>query len=335
MTPETIAFIGDGSWGTTLAVYLAQKKHPVFLWGAFPENIAAMKQQGENKKFLPGIRFPKDLHATSDLEEAIRNSSIVVLSTPSQYLDQVLKRIKKTHTYNSLKSKTLLSIVKGIDTRKLLCMSDLIKQELGKLRFAVLSGPTIAREVALGVPSTAVVASTNHQAAKHIQKLFNSQTFRIYRSSDVAGVELGGSLKNVIAIACGVCDGLGYGTNTKSAILTRGLVEMIRLGTHLGARAKTFYGLAGMGDLATTCFNPLSRNRSVGQALGEGKTITQVLKHMNMVAEGVETSKAVEKISRRSHIDMPICHEVYQIITRNKSPKKAVSDLMSRKTKAE
>lgn len=334
MACETISFIGDGGWGTTLAVYLAQRGHPVRLWGAFADNVRAMKSDRENKKFLPGIRFPKDLLPTEDLEFAIKGSDIIVLSTPSQYLDSILKRIKKIHS-EDLALKTILSIVKGIDTRKLLCMSDLIEQELGKLKIAVLSGPTIAKEVAKGIPSTAVVASKSHRTAGHIQELMNSKTFRIYRSTDVRGVELGGSLKNVIAIACGVCDGLGYGTNTKSAILTRGIVEMIRLGTHFSARSKTFYGLAGLGDLATTCFNPASRNRSVGEALGQGKTIDQILSRMSMVAEGVETSKAVEKICKRSGIDMPICHEVYQIITKHKSPQKAVSDLMSRKTKAE
>ncbi len=335
MGRETITFIGDGSWGTTLAVYLAQRGHPVLLWGAFPENVRAMKREGENKNFLPGIRFPKTLTPTDDLEQAFKQSDVLILSTPSQYLDSVLRRIKKISSAKELRSKTILSIVKGIDTRKLLCMSALIEEELGKVKLAVLSGPTIAKEVARNIPSTAVVASKNPRTAQHIQALFNSQTFRIYRSSDINGVELGGSLKNVIAIACGVCDGLGYGTNTKSALLTRGLVEMIRLGTRLGARPKTFYGLAGLGDLATTCFNPSSRNRSVGEALGQGQTIAQILDRMSMVAEGVETAKAVEKISKRLPIDMPICHEVYQIIAKKKSPKKAVLDLMSRKTKAE
>jgi glycerol-3-phosphate dehydrogenase (NAD(P)+) len=211
----------------------------------------------------------------------------------------------------------------------------MIEKQLPGIPLAVLSGPTIAIEVAKGIPSTAVIASRKQAVAKKLQEIVNSPAFRIYTNNDVIGVELGGSIKNVIAIACGVCDGLGFGTNTKAALVTRGLAEMARFGKALGAKEKTFQGLSGLGDLVTTCFSPNSRNRSVGEQLGKGNKIEHILGHMCMVAAGVETVKPVHKLSRNLEVPMPITSEVYQIIYRNKSPQKAVSDLMSRKTKAE
>ena len=235
-----------------------------------------------------------------------------------------------------LSKKNFLSVTKGIDTVTLLRMSQIIHKKLGRaLPLAVLSGPTIAREVALGIPSTAVVAASHDTLAQKIQTVFNSATFRIYRSTDVIGVELGGSLKNIIAIACGVCDGLGFGTNTKAAILTRGLAEMARLGVALGALEKTFYGLSGLGDLVTTCVNPQSRNRTVGEKLGQGQSIQSILSPMEMIAEGVETVKAAYRLSRIHKIDMPISQEVYNILCKNKKPYDAVADLMIRKLKTE
>ena len=207
--------------------------------------------------------------------------------------------------------------------------------ELGHIPLAVLSGPTIAREVALGIPSTAVIASSHLRTAKILQHVFNSETFRIYTNTDIIGVELGGSVKNVIALACGICDGLKFGTNTKAAILTRGLAEMARLGKALGAKEKTFSGLTGLGDLATTCFSPQSRNRSVGELLGQGKPIKQILSAMDMVAEGVETVKGTYHLSRKLKIPMPITEAVYNIIYKNKKPTQIVNNLMRRKTKAE
>ena len=211
----------------------------------------------------------------------------------------------------------------------------MVKKYFKKIPFAVLSGPTIAMEVAKGIPSTAVVASKSGSLARRVQNLFNSEKFRIYTNTDVIGVELGGSIKNVIAIACGVCDGLRYGTNTKAAILTRGLAEMARLGQSLGARPKTFTGLSGLGDLVTTCFSPRSRNRTVGEQLGGGKSIKSILHHMEMVAEGVETVKAIHKLSSKHKVPMPITAAVYKIIYQKKKASSAVSDLMNRKMKSE
>ena len=327
-----ITFLGDGGWGTTLAVHLARKDFSVVLWGTFKDNIEAMDRDRENKKFLPGIALPENLTVTHDLASAIENADIIVLSTPSQYLEALLKKFKPLLSSNK---KIFLSIVKGIENHHLSRMSQLIENHLGKVPLAVLSGPTIATEVAKGIPSSAVIASKNKKIAQHLQEIFNSSTFRVYTNTDVAGVELGGSLKNVMAIACGVCDGLGFGTNTKSALLTRGLAEMSRLGAAMGARTQTFSGLSGLGDLVTTCFSPKSRNRYVGEELGKGKKIQAILNEMVAVAEGVETSKAVQKLAKHHQVDMPIATEVYRIIYKGKDPVKAMNDLMTRSLKSE
>lgn len=330
---QPISVIGDGGWGTTLAVHLARNKYAVKLWGPFPDYIREVGKSRYNTKFLPGIRLAPGIALTSSLAEAIEEGGLIVFAVPSKYAAGVLKKIKKTGA--GLSGKIFLSVTKGIDTARLLRMSEIIKKELGNVRIAVLSGPTIAREVAKGVPSTAVVASGHLRTAKKVQAVFNSESFRIYTNTDVVGVELGGSIKNIIAIACGVCDGLGFGANTKAAILTRGLAEMARLGKALGARQRTFSGLTGLGDLVATCVSPQSRNRYVGEQLGRGKSVAKVMSRMEMVAEGVETVKAVYKLSRKYGVSMPITAEVYNIIYRNKKPSQAVSDLMKRKTKPE
>ena len=327
---QHISIMGDGSWGTTLAIYLARKGYSVTLWSAFEENARAITQTGVNAKFLPGITFPPSLTVTADLKQALNLGSLIVLAVPSQYLSGVLKRFPA-----ALENKTYLSVIKGIDTRTLLRMSQVITHHLGYVDLAVLSGPTIAREVAEGLPTTAVIASKQASTAKQLQKVFHSENFRIYTNNDITGLEVGGSLKNIIAIACGVCDGLGFGTNTLAAILTRGLVEMARLGKAMGAKQKTFSGLAGLGDLVTTCVSPQSRNRFVGMELGKGKSIRQILASMTMVAEGVETVKAVHKLRQKYNVTMPISEEVHKIIYEGKAPQKAVNDLMTRKLKPE
>ncbi|MFA6379161.1 MAG: NAD(P)H-dependent glycerol-3-phosphate dehydrogenase [Candidatus Omnitrophota bacterium] len=326
-----IAVIGDGGWGTTLAIHLCEKGFSVKLWGAFPDYVKRVQKTRNNTKFLPDIKIPKRIQLTSNLKEAISQSDLIVLATPSQYIRSVLLEIKKC----PYAKKSFLSVIKGIDNTKLIRISQLIHATLGNVPLAILSGPTIAGEVALKIPSTAVIACHNPIFAKKLQEIFNSQSFRIYTNSDMIGVELGGSIKNIIAIACGVCDGLGFGSNTKSAILCRGLAEMARLGEALGAQKHTFFGLSGLGDLATTCFSPQSRNRQVGEALGKGKTIKQILASRETVAEGVPTVKAVYKLSRKHRINMPITTEVFRIIYKKKNPRDAVKDLMTRKLKSE
>ena len=328
---ETISIVGDGGWGTTLAVHLARKNYPVTLWGPFPDYVQQVSCTRINIKFLPSIPIPPSVSITSNLTTAIQNGDLIVLAVPSQYLTDILKKIKPIKSSKNI----FLSVIKGIDDHTGLRMSQLIRKELGPVALTVLSGPTIASEVAKGIPTTAVVSSLDMRLAAVIQKIFNSSTFRIYTNPDIVGVELGGSLKNIIAIACGVCDGLGFGTNAKAAILTRGLVEIARLGVAMGAKAKTFAGLTGLGDLVTTCVNSQSRNRSVGEHLGKGKSIRQITSNMSMVAEGVETVKAAYHLSRKYKIPMPITTEVYNIIYKQKKPQLAVGDLMSREIKAE
>lgn len=330
---QKIGVIGDGSWGTTLAVYLAKKGYAVKLWGPFPEYIRQMRQNHYNPKFLPGVRFPEKLTLVEKLDVVLQESDIIVFAIPSQYASKILGKISKTGV--KLSKRIFVSVTKGIEKTSLRRISEIVRAEFGNIPFAVLSGPTISAEVAKGIPTTAVVASRDMRIARKVQEVFNSDSFRIYTNTDVVGVELGGSIKNIIAIACGVCDGLGLGTNAKAAIVTRGLAEMARLGTALGGKAKTFSGLTGLGDLVTTCFSPQSRNRSVGEQLGKGKSVKQIVGAMDMVAEGVETAKGVYRLSQKHKIPMPITAEIYQIIVRNKKPSDALTDLMSRKVKAE
>ena len=328
---KRISIIGDGGWGTTLAIHLARQKYPVTLWGAFPENIARSTKSRENKKFLPGIKIPPQVRLTANIDEAIAFGDLIVLSAPSEYLTDTLSKIKNT----AYKDKVFVSVVKGIHPKSFKRMSEIIQEYLPKVPVVVLSGPTIAGEVAHGIPTTAVAACKDQKLAVAVQKIFNSDSFRIYTNSDVIGVEFGGSVKNVIALACGICDGLKLGTNAKAAVLTRGLVEITRLGVALGARQETFYGLTGLGDLVTTCFSPNSRNRTVGEALGRGEKIKDILGGMNAVAEGVVTAKAVYHLAQKKKIAMPIVTEVYKIIFENKSPVNAMKDLMGRSLKSE
>ncbi len=330
---KTISVIGDGGWGTTIALHLLKQKHNVTLWGPFPEYVKTLQKNRINAKFLPGKPLPKNLNITANLKEALETADIIVFTIPSKFALTVLKKIKKTKI--DLNRKIFLSLTKGFDTKSLLRLSEIIIKELGNIPLAVLSGPTIAIEVANQIPSTAVIASKQIKTAKTLQKIFNSDTFRIYTNTDVLGVELGGSIKNIIAVACGICDGLKLGTNTKAAILTRGLAEMARLGKAMGARSSTFSGLSGLGDLATTCFSPNSRNRYVGEELGKGKSTKQILSSMQMVAEGVETVKAAYQLSKKYKVDMPISEEIYNIVYKNKKPAKALNHLMNRTVKSE
>lgn len=329
---QTISMIGDGGWGTTLAILLAEKGFSVTLWGAFPKYTSEMIRTRENRKFLPGVKIPASVILTNDLEKAIERGSMIVLATPSQYLPDVLEKIKAVPSYQK---KHFVNVTKGIDLGSFLTMSQLVQKELGRVAITTLSGPTIAIEVARKIPTTAVAASPNPKLAKEVQSVFSCDHFRVYTNPDIIGVELCGSVKNVIALACGVCDGLGLGTNTKAALLTRGLVEITRLGRALKANPETFSGLAGLGDLATTCFSPNSRNRSLGCELGKGRSLKKILASMDAVAEGVMTAKSVYRLARKLGIEMPITQAVYGILYKNHSPRKAVASLMGRTLKKE
>ncbi len=330
MSINKITILGDGGWGTALAILLSQKGYSVSLWSVSKTYAKFLDQFRINKKFLPGVKIPKAIEITSEFG-CLEKSDLIIFAVPSLYLRSVLKKLKD----RKLKSKIFVSVVKGIEAGSLKRMSEVIEDELGKVKLAVLSGPTIAYEVARNIPTTAVVASKNFNLTKTLQHVFTTNRFRVYTHRDVIGVELGGSLKNVIAIACGISDGLGFGTNTKSAILVRGLVEIVRLGKALGAKEKTFTGISGFGDLATTCISTHSRNRFVGEALGKGKNIKSIIENMDMIAEGVYTVKSACSLAEKNNIEMPIAKQVYNVIYKHKTASKAVDELMSRKKKSE
>lgn len=329
---KNISIIGAGSWGTTLAVYLAQKGVDVKLHSVFDQHNAQMKRERENKAFLKNVKFPSCLEIESSLEKTL-NQEIILIAIPVKFIRKSLKKIAAKNV--NFKNKIFVSASKGIEVKSLKRVSEIIQEELATNNIAVLSGPTIAKEVIKGIPTTAIIAASKKQIGRKLQELFNSQTFRVYVHDDIIGVELGGSLKNVIALACGISDGLGFGTNTKAALVTRGLVEIVRVGKKLGSKPKTFWGISGLGDLMTTCFSPHSRNRTVGELLGKGQKLKDIIKDMDMIAEGVETVKSAYKLSKKLEISMPITGQVYAILYKNKSAYQAVIDLMNRPLKRE
>ena len=326
-----IAIVGDGGWGTALAVLLSRKKIDVNLWGAFPDYVRVMNRTRKNEKFLPGITIPRSVEISDDLALTLNKARVIILAVPSQYMRGILKKIKKFNTSRSL----FLSVAKGLEYKSNSIMSELIKEELNCRNPAVLSGPNIAYEVARGIPSAGVCACTKKNTAAAIQDIFMQKSFRVYTNRDVKGVELAGAFKNIIAIACGISDGLGFGINTKSALLTRGLAEITRLGSVMGAQKKTFNGLAGMGDLITTCMSSRSRNRWLGEELGKGNSISSVLKKTEMIIEGVIAAKTVVKLSKKYRVTLPITQEVYSVLFEHKKPKAALESLMLRAKKNE
>jgi glycerol-3-phosphate dehydrogenase (NAD(P)+) len=328
---KNIGVIGDGGWGTTLAILLSKKGFNVALWGAFPDYVEEVRDIRENVKFLPAIKIPESVKLTSDMDEAIRHKELIVLASPSQFMRGVLMMLRM----EDLSGKAFVSVTKGIETSTLKRMSEVVVEVLGEHPLAVLSGPTIALEVANGVPTTAVISSRDASFADEMQDLLMTDRFRLYTNDDVMGVEMGGSLKNVVAIAAGCMDALGYGTNAKAALLTRGLVEIVRLGVAMGAKRDTFYGLSGLGDLTTTCISQYSRNRWLGEEIGSGKKLAQILKETAMVVEGVSTAKAAHDLGKKYNVEMPITAEICKVLYENKDPKKAVHDLMTRPPKAE
>jgi len=332
MNRLNLTVLGDGGWGTTLAIVLHRKGFNVTLWGAFADYLAYLDKKRINTKFLPEIKIPRDIKITPNLKQAVRGKDLIIFAVPSQHLRQILKKVKQT---DYPRGAIYLSVIKGIEVGSLKRMSEVIYEEMGNIKLAVLSGPTIAHEVAKEIPTTAVIASYDKKLKKYLQDVFMTERFRIYTNDDVIGVELGGSLKNIIAIACGISDGLGFGTNTKAALLSRGLAEISRLGLTMGARMRTFSGISGLGDLVTTCISPYSRNRLVGEQIGKGKSLKQITDHMQMVAEGIPTTKSAYALSLKYKVDMPITKETYFVLYKNKSPEKAVCALMTREKKKE
>ncbi len=322
-----VTVLGDGGWGTALALVNARRGNDVLLWSAFPDYAEVLRQKKENVKFLPGVPLPDNLRITSDLKEALTASRFIVLAIPTQFVRNILHKVLE---YN-VTGKVLISVSKGIERKTSLRPSEIVHSILGDTNpLVILSGPSHAEEVARNIPTLVVVASKNIKAAEEVQNAFMDTFFRIYVQADVVGVEMGGALKNVIAIAAGICDGLKFGDNTKSGLLSRGLLEMARLGSKLGANPNTFFGLSGMGDLVTTCFSQHGRNLRVGRELGEGRKIKDILAEMQMVAEGVETAAALHELCQKVGIELPIIDEVYQVLFKDKNPRQAVMDLLSR-----
>ncbi len=331
---KKISVLGAGSWGTTLAILLFKKGFNVTLW-----EIDKIQAQFLDKKrvlnFLPQTTIPKEILITANLEIACQEAKIVVFAVPSQFMENVAKKVanlRKTEKYIAV------SAAKGFDRKSLKRMSEVLEKELvanSQPEIAVLSGPSHAEEVSKGIPTAIVIASKNISTAKFLQTVFMTPLFRVYTSEDIIGVEIGGSLKNIIALACGISDGLGLGDNTKAALMTRGLAEIGRLGMKMGANPFTFPGLSGMGDLIVTCMSRHSRNRNLGEKIGQGKSLKTALKEIIMVAEGVPTTKCAYKLAEKLDISLPITKEVYQVLFENKKPQIAIKNLMERKPKGE
>jgi glycerol-3-phosphate dehydrogenase (NAD(P)+) len=327
--PTDVAVVGAGSWGTALARLLAAKGHRVSLWGRSPALVRSISERRENAKYLPGVVLPESLRLEEELEAAVAGKGLVVVAVPSCGMREIAARLGSCLTAGA----AVVSTAKGLDAETGLRMSETLIRALPAefhSRVAVLSGPNLAREVAGGVPTTSVAAAEDPQLAHWVQACFSTPLFRTYTNDDVAGVELGGALKNIIAIGAGINDGLGFGDNTKAALMTRGLVEMVRLGTALGAKAATFFGLSGLGDLVATCASRHSRNWTVGHRLARGERLEEILGSMDMVAEGVPTTEAAMRLASERRTEMPITQEVYRVLFEGKSPEDGVRDLMSR-----
>lgn len=326
--------LGAGSWGTTLAILLHDNGHDVTLWEFKKAYAKSLIKHRENKTFLPGIAIPEKINITNDLNESVTHKHLIVIAVPSQFIRSVLKQFPK-YNYNDT---TFVNVSKGIEKETLLRVDQIIKSEMKDLddsNISVLSGPSHAEEVSRKIPTAVVAASASMDTAKLVQAAFMNSYFRVYSSTDIVGVELGGALKNVIAIGAGIVDGAQFGDNTKAMIMTRGIAEISRLGIELGAKPQTFTGLSGMGDLIVTCMSRHSRNRYVGEQVGKGIPLTKVLKSMEMVAEGVESCKSVFELAAKNNVDVPIVNAVYQILFNQKDAGKVTYDLMARDMKSE
>lgn len=330
---DKITVLGAGNWGTTLAHVLSQRGYEVGLWEYREELARELASRRENRIFLPGVILATNVVVTHRMEEAIQGATACLFALPSQSLRQACQQAAAFMVRDQL----VVSCVKGLEHDTLLRMSQVIEETLmpRRARLAVLSGPNIASEIAQGMPATSVAAAHDPADALAVQSIFHSKNFRIYTSRDVIGVELGGALKNIIAIASGIVDGLGLGANTKGALITRGLAEIIRLGTALGASQETFYGLSGLGDLVTTCMSRQSRNWNVGYRLGQGERWPDIKKSLTMVAEGVPTAESARRLAERHGVEMPIARAVHQIIFEDKDPRRAIEELMTREAKPE
>ncbi len=326
-----VGIIGAGSWGTALAVLLHNNGNQVTIWSALADEIKMLNETHEQKDKLPGVKLPEDMIFTTDLQASIEGKDVLVLAVPSPFTRstsaQMAPFVKE--------GQKIVNVAKGIEETTLMTLSEIIEQEIPKADVAVLSGPSHAEEVGRGIPTTIVVGSRKKETADYLQNLFMNDVFRVYTSSDVLGIELGAALKNVVALAAGIADGLGYGDNTKAALITRGIAEIARLGIHMGCRIETFYGLTGIGDLIVTCASMHSRNRRAGILIGQGKTMEEAMAEVKMVVEGVYSAKAGYALSQKYQVSMPIIEQVNKVLFEGASASEAVKELMMRSKKAE
>ncbi|MDH5229825.1 MAG: NAD(P)-dependent glycerol-3-phosphate dehydrogenase [Gammaproteobacteria bacterium] len=329
---KNITVLGSGSWGTALAILLARNGHHVKLWGRNSEALLTMQSSRQNPRYLPDIEFPSHLNCETDFAKAVSDASEILIVLPSYAFRETCKQLQSTIAADV----PVIWASKGFEAGSLKLLHQVVAEELGGQRHtAVVSGPTFAKEVAIGLPTAMTVASSSEKYASHLADWLHNESFRAYTSTDVIGVEVGGAVKNVMAIAAGIVDGLGLGANTRAALITRGLAEIQRLGLTLGAKAETFMGLAGLGDLVLTCTDNQSRNRRVGIALAQGKNLEAALAELGQVAEGVNAAKQVNELAKKHQVEMPIAEQVYAVLYENKSPKLALQELYSRAVKAE
>lgn len=326
-----VGIIGAGSWGTALSVLLHRNGHKVTVWSIVKEEIEMLQREHEHKEKLPGVRLPEDMEFTTDLKSAMTGKDVLVLAVPSPYTRSTSHSMKEY----AAKGQIIVNVAKGIEEHTLLTLSQIIEEEIPQADVAVLSGPSHAEEVGRGIPTTIVVGAARKETAEYLQNLFMNEVFRVYISPDVLGIELGAALKNVVALAAGIADGLGYGDNTKAALITRGIAEIARLGTAMGGRFETFCGLTGIGDLIVTCASMHSRNRRAGILIGKGCSMDEAMKEVKMVVEGVYSAKAAMELAEKHQVQLPIIEQVNEVLFHNKPADAAVRDLMIRDKKLE
>lgn len=326
-----ISVLGAGSWGTALAVLLYNNGHEVTLWSALADEVKMLSEKREHETKLPGVRLPDNMEITTDLKKSLLDPDAAVLAVPSPFTRSTAHQMSSF----TRKGQIVVNVAKGVEEHTLMTLSEIISEEIPQADVCVLSGPSHAEEVGKGIPTTCVVSAEKRETAEFLQGIFMSPVFRVYTTPDILGVELGGALKNVIALAAGTADGLGYGDNTKAALITRGIAEIARLGTKMGAKIETFYGLSGMGDLIVTCASVHSRNRKAGYLMGKGYTMKEAMDEVKMVVEGVYSAKAAKSLAEKFQVEMPIIEEVNKVLFENKPAAEAVQDLMLRDKKVE
>lgn len=326
-----VSVLGAGSWGTALSLLLCKNGHEVTLWSALEDEVRMLCEKREHESKLPGVRLPEDMKITADLEDSLQDPDVAVLAVPSPFTRSTAHRMAPFVK----KGQIIVNVAKGVEEHTLMTLSEIISEEIPQADVCVLSGPSHAEEVGKGLPTTCVVSAEKRETAEYLQGIFMSPVFRVYTTPDILGVELGGALKNVIALAAGTADGLGYGDNTKAALITRGIAEISRLGTKMGARAETFYGLSGIGDLIVTCASVHSRNRKAGYLMGKGYTMQEAMDEVKMVVEGVYSTRAAKSLAEKYQVEMPIIEEVNKVLFEDKPAADAVRDLMLRDKKVE